>query len=210
MGLDQRIGSSFLSAGIGYGGSCFPKDTQALIQIAGNVDYEFKLLKSVVEVNQGQRFNVIRKLKEALGDLEGATIGIWGLAFKPNTDDVRDAPALDIMQSLLEAGAQIRAYDPIATANFRRLLDSSEVTWADSAREAAEGCDALCLLTEWEEFGDIGLGELNELMKYPIMIDGRNVYSEEQIRQSPFAYYSVGRPQMNNLDVDRYQSVVNP
>lgn len=89
------------------------------------------------------------------------------------------------MQSLLEAGAQIRAYDPIATANFRRLLDSSEVTWADSAREAAEGCDALCLLTEWEEFGDIGLGELNELMKYPIMIDGRNVYSEEQIRQSP-------------------------
>lgn len=210
MGLDQRIGSSFLSAGIGYGGSCFPKDTQALIQIAGNVDYEFKLLKSVVEVNQGQRFNVIRKLKEALGDLEGATIGIWGLAFKPNTDDVRDAPALDIMHSLLEAGAQIRAYDPIATANFRRLLDSSEVTWADSAREAAEGCEALCLLTEWEEFGEIGLGELNELMKYPIMIDGRNVYSEEQIRQSAFAYYSVGRPQMNNLDVDRHPSVVNP
>ncbi|NEU27184.1 UDP-glucose/GDP-mannose dehydrogenase family protein [Paenibacillus polymyxa] len=210
MGLDQRIGSSFLSAGIGYGGSCFPKDTQALIQIAGNVDYEFKLLKSVVEVNQGQRFNVIRKLKEALGELEGATIGIWGLAFKPNTDDVRDAPAMDIIQSLLEAGAHIRAYDPIATANFRRLLDSPEIQWTDSAREAAVGCDALCLLTEWEEFGEVGLGELNELMKYPVMIDGRNVYREEQIRQTSFAYYSVGRPQMNNLDIDRHQSVVNP
>jgi UDPglucose 6-dehydrogenase len=208
MGLDQRIGSSFLSAGIGDGGSCFPKDTQALIQIAGNVDYEFKLLKSVVEVNQGQRFNVIRKLEAALDDLEGATIGIWGLAFKPNTDDVRDAPALDIMQTLLEAGARIRAYDPVATTNFRRLLDSPEVTWAHSAREAAEGCDALCLLTEWEEFGEMGLDELADLMKHPVMIDGRNVYSEEQIGQSAFVYYSVGRPHINNMD--RHRSVANP
>lgn len=132
MGYDKRIGSSFLKAGIGYGGSCFPKDTQALIQIAGQVDYDFRLLKSVVQVNQDQRFNVIRKLEEIFGTLSGRTIAIWGLAFKPDTDDVRDAPAIDIIRYLTEAGAVVKAYDPIATTNFRREVDAASIVWEET------------------------------------------------------------------------------
>ncbi|MNO92665.1 UDP-glucose 6-dehydrogenase TuaD [compost metagenome] len=199
MGYDKRIGHSFLHAGIGYGGSCFPKDTQALIQIAGNVDYNFKLLNSVVEVNKDQRFNVIRKLQEALGSLSGRTIGIWGLAFKPNTDDVRDAPAIEIIQNLIERGAIVKAYDPIAMNNFRRETDHPTIHWAQSAFEAAEGCDALCLLTEWEEFASIDLNQLANTMNKAILIDGRNLYDQKEIEASPFIYYSVGRPNITNI-----------
>lgn len=200
MGYDRRIGASFLKAGIGYGGSCFPKDTQALIQIAGNVDYDFKLLKSVVEVNKDQRFNVIRKLEDALGSLEGKEIAIWGLAFKPDTDDVRDAPAIEIIQRLLEQGAVIRAYDPIATENFRKEVDSPSITWEDHAMNAADGADALCVLTEWKEFMEVNLTDLAAHMNQPILIDGRNIYGEEQIQDTPFQYYSVGRPGLTNID----------
>jgi UDPglucose 6-dehydrogenase len=203
MGYDKRIGHSFLQAGIGYGGSCFPKDTEALIQIAGNVDYEFKLLKSVVEVNKDQRFNVIHKLEDALGTLNGRTIGIWGLAFKPNTDDVRDAPALDIINTLVTKGAYIQAYDPIAMDNFRNVLNVPEIKWTKSAMEAAEGCDAICLLTEWAEFAEIELIDLATVMKQPVMIDGRNVYGSKEINNSPFVYYSVGRPNLNTIDDDK-------
>ncbi|MFC4103160.1 UDP-glucose dehydrogenase family protein [Paenibacillus xanthanilyticus] len=197
MGYDNRIGPSFLKAGIGYGGSCFPKDTQALIQIAGNVDYEFKLLKSVVDVNRDQRYNILRKLETMLGDLNGKVITIWGLAFKPNTDDVRDAPAIEIIQELLKAGASIRAYDPIATANFRQWVDHDSITWCTSALEAASGADALCLLTEWQEFEQVDLKTLQETLRKPILIDGRNVYSEERIAETGFVYSSIGRPNMN-------------
>ncbi len=199
MGYDKRIGSSFLKAGIGYGGSCFPKDTQALIQIAGMVDYDFRLLKSVVQVNQDQRFHVIHKLEEALGSLTGKTIAIWGLAFKPDTDDVRDAPAIDIIQHLSDAGAVIKAYDPIATANFRKEVDAASISWEENPLHAAEGADALCVLTEWKEFAHIDLAELAEVMKDPIMIDGRNLYSAEQIQASNLQYYSVGRPGLKKL-----------
>ncbi|MGF7046304.1 UDPglucose 6-dehydrogenase [Paenibacillus sp. DS2015] len=199
MGYDKRIGQSFLQAGIGYGGSCFPKDTQALIQIAGNVDYDFKLLNSVVEVNKDQRFNVIRKLQEALGSLSGRTIGIWGLAFKPNTDDVRDAPATEIIQNLIERGALVRAYDPIATSNFRKEVDSPSIHWSESALEAAAGCDAVCLLTEWDEFAQVDLTELAQCMNTAVMIDGRNLYNKEEIEQSSFIYYSIGRPSVTNI-----------
>lgn len=194
MGYDKRIGASFLKAGIGYGGSCFPKDTQALIQIAGMVDYDFRLLKSVVQVNQDQRFQVIHKLEEALGSLKGKTIAVWGLAFKPETDDVRDAPAIDIIQHLSDAGAVIKAYDPIATANFRKEVDVASITWEENPLHAAEGADALCVLTEWKEFAHIDLNELAKIMKDPIMIDGRNLYSAEQVQASNLQYYSVGRP----------------
>ncbi|HBU80599.1 MULTISPECIES: UDP-glucose dehydrogenase family protein [Paenibacillus] len=194
MGFDKRIGSAFLRAGIGYGGSCFPKDTQALIQIAGMVDYDFKILKSVVKVNQEQRFHVIHKLEEALGSLKGKTIAVWGLAFKPDTDDVRDAPAIDIIQQLSEAGAMIKAYDPIATDNFCKEVNAVSVTWEENPLEAAKGADALCVLTEWKEFVHIDLAELADLMNDPVMIDGRNLYSPEQIRASRLQYYSVGRP----------------
>ncbi|SFE83903.1 UDPglucose 6-dehydrogenase [Paenibacillus catalpae] len=198
MGMDRRIGSSFLKAGIGYGGSCFPKDTQALIQIAGQMDYDFKLLKSVVEVNRDQRFNVIRKLDELLGDVAGRTIGIWGLAFKPETDDVRDAPAFEIIETLLERGAQVKAYDPIASNNFERTFNRSEVEYCSSAQEAAESADALCILTEWKEFINIPLSDIQKWLKTPNLIDGRNIYREEELEATPFAYYSIGRPKMNN------------
>lgn len=198
MGYDNRIGSSFLKAGIGYGGSCFPKDTRALIQIAGNVDYEFKLLRSVVEVNRDQRFNVVRKLETIFGgELRGKTIAVWGLAFKPNTDDVRDSPALDIVQHLVDNGVNVRAYDPIATANFRSLFGKSDVVWADGALDAARGADALCLLTEWEEFSRVDLGELQAALHRPILIDGRNVFKEEHLLGTDFVYYSVGRPSLS-------------
>ncbi|MFS0724095.1 UDP-glucose dehydrogenase family protein [Paenibacillus sp. 1P07SE] len=201
MGYDQRIGGSFLQAGIGYGGSCFPKDTDALIQIAGNVDYEFKLLKSVVEVNKDQRWSVIDKLLHSLGELKGKRIGIWGLAFKPNTDDVREAPALDIIAALLGAGAEVQAYDPVATANFRSVFGrEAEVQWMNSPLAAAEACDALCLLTDWSEFASIDLVRVHGLMRRPILIDGRNVYTKEQIDGAALQYYSVGRPQYGSLE----------
>ncbi|MCZ8519315.1 MULTISPECIES: UDP-glucose dehydrogenase family protein [Paenibacillus] len=205
MGYDKRIGSSFLQAGIGYGGSCFPKDTGALIQIAGNVNYEFKLLKAVVDVNTDQRFNVIAKLKESLGELSGRTIGIWGVAFKPNTDDIRDAPAIDIVEALVAAGARVRAYDPIAMSNFKRAVQQDTIDWCDEPYEVATGCDAVCLLTEWDEFKNLDLIQVEALMKQPILIDGRNVFSKEQIEKTNFSYYSVGRPSMTR----HYREPVN-
>jgi UDPglucose 6-dehydrogenase len=197
MGFDHRIGHSFLRAGIGYGGSCFPKDTQALIQIAGNVDYEFKLLKSVVDVNRDQRFSIITKLEEILGDIKGRTIAVWGLAFKPNTDDVRDAPAIDIIQELLKRGALVRACDPIAMPNFRKWVDHESIVWCEDGIEAACDADAVCLLTEWTEYGDYPLELLKRVMKQPVLIDGRNMYKEEQILKSDFVYSSIGRPSLN-------------
>jgi UDPglucose 6-dehydrogenase len=198
MGYDKRIGPSFLKAGIGYGGSCFPKDTRALIQIAGHVDYEFKLLRSVVEVNQDQRFNVIRKLETIFdGELRGRTVAIWGLAFKPNTDDVRDSPALEIIQHLVDNGVKVKAYDPIAIDNFQALFGKEGVVWCENAMDTARGADALCLLTEWDEFSTVDLGQLQTVLKRPILIDGRNVFKEENLLGTDFIYYSVGRPSLN-------------
>lgn len=197
MGYDHRIGSSFLRAGIGYGGSCFPKDTEALIQIAGHVDYEFKLLKSVVEVNKDQRYNLVRKLESILQDLNGKTIAVWGLAFKPETDDIRDAPAFEIIQSLLDRGAQIQAYDPVAQTNFAAAFPHSKITYCASAEEAAQNADALCLLTEWREFRQFPLTKLEQILKQPILIDGRNQFNQEDLEGSSFIYYSIGRPSLN-------------
>lgn len=198
MGYDKRIGPSFLKAGIGYGGSCFPKDTSALIQIAGHFDYEFKLLRSVVEVNQDQRFNIIRKLETIFdGELQGKTIAIWGLAFKPNTDDVRDSPALEIIQYLVDNGVKVKAYDPVAMANFQALFGKEGVVWCDNAINTAQGADALCLLTEWDEFAGVDLGLLQTVLKRPILIDGRNVFKEGNLLGTDFIYYSVGRPSLN-------------
>ena len=196
MGMDPRIGPSFLNAGIGYGGSCFPKDTKALVQLAGNVNHEFRLLKSVIEVNQGQRFRIISKLEEALGSLRGSVVGIWGLAFKPNTDDVRDAPALDIMEALIRAGARVKAYDPVAMPKMRERFDHPAVEWCGGAMEAAAAADAVCLLTDWPEFKELDLKLLYLVMNKLNLIDGRNAYSEEQIREAGLSYYPVGRPRL--------------
>ncbi|WP_054939103.1 UDP-glucose dehydrogenase family protein [Paenibacillus ihuae] len=193
MGLDKRIGSSFLRAGIGYGGSCFPKDTKALIQIAGNVEYDFKLLKSVVEVNKHQRFSVIDKLQAALGDVLGRSICIWGLAFKPETDDVRDAPALEIIHRLIELGAKVQVYDPIAAGNFQAMYDHPAIGWCSTALEAASGCEALCLLTEWKEFAEVDLEQVRSVMIGTVLIDGRNVYDDLRVKAAGMNYYPVGR-----------------
>ncbi|MCP3779981.1 UDP-glucose/GDP-mannose dehydrogenase family protein [Paenibacillus sp. MZ03-122A] len=205
MGMDKRIGSSFLQAGIGYGGSCFPKDTNALIQIAGNVDYEFKLLKSVVEVNTDQRFMIVSKLRESLGQLNGVSIGIWGLAFKPNTDDIREAPALEIVETLIQAGAIVKLYDPIAMDKFKERVDHPNIMWCSSPQQAAEGSDAVCLLTDWEEFKKVDLVQLASILRKPVLIDGRNVFAEEQIQGSGLEYYSVGRPRMSGWNRDKVE-----
>lgn len=199
MGLDRRIGSSFLQAGIGYGGSCFPKDTKALIQIAGNVDYEFKLLKSVVEVNREQRFSIIAKLHESLGSLRGRHIGIWGLAFKPNTDDVRESPAREIVEALVAEGAIVKVYDPIAADNFRREYDHPQLRWCGQPEEAAQGSEALCLLTDWNVFKEMDLRRLSDGMARKLLIDGRNVYGPEQLEGSGLEYHSVGRPRLGGF-----------
>ncbi|CAJ1316852.1 UDP-glucose 6-dehydrogenase [Paenibacillus nuruki] len=194
MGMDRRIGPSFLNAGIGYGGSCFPKDTHALIQIAGNVEYDFKLLKSVVEVNQAQRWGIVDKLLEALGTLQGKKIAVWGLAFKPDTDDIREAPSLEIVPKLVEFGAKPQVFDPVAAENFRREYDHESITFAESALEAARGCDAVCLLTEWGEFVNIDLKEVEAVMNQAVLVDGRNVYSAQRVKETGFDYHSMGRP----------------
>lgn len=199
MGLDKRIGKDFLNAGIGYGGSCFPKDTKALIQIAGNADYDFKLLKSVVEVNQMQRMGVIRKLKSALGELKGKTIAIWGLAFKPGTDDVRESPALEITKYLLKSGCMLRLYDPIAMGNFRSYIDHTNIFWASNEWDAAAGADAVCLLTEWDVFKNIDLKMFAINMKQPILIDGRNVFDIQEIKHAGITYYPVGLSPINEM-----------
>ncbi|QYK60859.1 UDP-glucose/GDP-mannose dehydrogenase family protein [Paenibacillus sp. S25] len=205
MGMDKRIGSSFLQAGIGYGGSCFPKDTNALIQIAGNVDYEFKLLKSVVEVNTDQRFMIVSKLRESLGQLNGVSIGIWGLAFKPNTDDIREAPALEIVETLIQSGAIVKLYDPIAMDKFKERVDHPNIVWCSSPQQAAEGSDAVCLLTDWEEFKKVDLVQLASILHKPVLIDGRNVFAEEQIQGSGLEYHSVGRPRMSGWNRDKVE-----
>ncbi|MCM2996630.1 UDP-glucose/GDP-mannose dehydrogenase family protein [Paenibacillus cellulositrophicus] len=196
MGQDKRIGGSFLKAGIGFGGSCLPKDTQALIQIAGQMDYDFKLLKSVVEVNHNQRFNIITKLESKLMDLSNKTIALWGLAFKPETDDVRDSPAFEIIQELLKRGAVVRAYDPIAVDNFKRHYKFEGVNYTDSPEESAKEADALCILTDWKEFRDISPKLILSWLTSPILIDGRNIYSDEEIINTELHYDSIGRPNL--------------
>lgn len=199
MGMDRRIGTAFLGAGIGYGGSCFPKDTNALLQIAGDVDYDFKLLKAVIEVNKMQRRNVRKVLKAELGSLEGKTIALWGASFKPNTDDVRYSPALDIVRQLLQEGAVIRICDPVAEANFRRFYDHPSISWCEDPLDAAQGTHAVCLLTEWPLFLTLDLNKLAVRMEYPLLIDGRNAYQPNQIKDVRIRYIGIGRPNMKGL-----------
>ncbi|WP_307585790.1 UDP binding domain-containing protein [Paenibacillus wynnii] len=194
----QKCIRSFLRAGIGYGGSCFPKDTKALIQIAGNIEYDFKLLKSVVEVNNSQYSKIVEKLQQALGNLAGRTVGVWGLAFKPDTDDVRESPALQIIKALIKLGVKLNLYDPVAMNNFRRIYDHPSMTWCDSALQAAENCDAVCLLTEWREFVEVDLASIKSAMSGVVLIDGRNTILAEKARTLGFSYYPIGRPALQS------------
>ncbi len=191
MGLDKRIGRAFLNAGLGYGGSCFPKDISAFIHIADELGYDFKLLKEVERINENQIDRFLKKLRDVLWIVKDKTIAVWGLAFKPNTDDMRLAPSLKLIEPLLEEGAKIRAYDPEAMDKARAILPSVE--FCDSPYSAASGCDALLVCTEWDEFMTVDLEKLRSVMAHPTVLDGRNLYDPEQMAKQGFVYKSVGR-----------------
>lgn len=192
MGLDERIGPKFLEAGVGFGGSCFPKDTRALLWMAEKVGYDFAILRSVIEVNQRQRLRVIEKLESELGPLRGRRITLLGLAFKPGTDDIREAPSLTVARELLTRGAIVVGYDPKAGQRFKAQMPKVKVV--SRLREAIRGADALVILTEWEEFTTIDLAEVRHLMRTPVIIDGRNVLDPEVATALGFRYRGFGRP----------------
>lgn len=195
MGEDPRIGPEFLRPGIGYGGSCFPKDTRALDQIARSQGHYFALLKAVIEVNNVQKERFVDKMRQAIGGFRGKTIGILGLAFKPNTDDVREAPSLRIIPILLDEGAKVKAYDPIAGKNALALLGKREdFELCKSPYEAAANADLLAIVTEWPEFKELDLSILRSTMKKPIVCDGRNIFKPGEMASAGFEYYSIGRP----------------
>ncbi len=191
MGMDKRIGKQFLSPGPGYGGSCFPKDVRALISIAKDYDYSFSLLEEVERINDRARRDIVQKARKILFDVRGKTIAILGLAFKPNTDDMRDAPSIDIIELLQKDGAKIRAYDPQALKNAKKIL--KDVTFCRDPYEAAKSASLAIIVTEWDEFKELNLKKLKELMKQPIIIDGRNIYDPKKLRSLGFSYLGVGR-----------------
>jgi UDPglucose 6-dehydrogenase len=192
IGTDSRIGPRFLNPGIGYGGSCFPKDVMAFRAVARECGYEFRLLDEVTRINEEQRQRFLRKIRSALWTLRGKKIGVLGLAFKGGTDDIRESPAVFLVQALLQEGSNVIAYDPAAMDRTQEVM-SSGVTFVNSAYEAAHNADALLILTEWEEFSNLDLKRLQQELRYPIVIDGRNLYDPEMMAAQGFTYYSVGR-----------------
>jgi UDPglucose 6-dehydrogenase len=195
MGSDSRIGSRFLNAGIGYGGSCFPKDVRAFYKIAESIGYDFDLLQDVEKINENQLACFMKKLRSALWTLKGKHIGVLGLAFKGGTDDVRESPALSIVKSLLAEGCLVSAYDPAAIEKARVLLpDDESLRYANDEFEAARDAHALLVVTEWPQFAQLDLNRLHQVMRYPVIIDGRNLFDPKQMAAAGFHYYSVGRP----------------
>ena len=192
MGSDPRIGPAFLDAGIGYGGSCFPKDVKALAHMASEQGRHPQLLHSVMGINTDARLKVLRMLEENLGqNLDGKIIGLLGLAFKPNTDDMREAPSIEIASSLIESGTTVRAYDPVAIPNARRIMP--DIYYAENPYELANGCDALVVVTEWNEFKQLDLDQILISMRGNVIIDGRNIYSPEELHERGFIYRGIGR-----------------
>src|SRR5438874_3448938 len=192
MGLDQRISPEFLEAGVGYGGSCFPKDVKALAHMASMAGAHPQLLRAVMEINRDMRRLVLQKVRGALGSVEDRTIGVLGLAFKPNTDDLREAPAVEIIHLLKSEGARIKAYDPAANEAARSILPGVEL--CKDAYEVAKGADALILLTQWSEFRRLDLERIRQSMKYPLLVDGRNLYDPKEMVSKGFFYQPIGRP----------------
>ncbi|MGC9347915.1 MAG: UDP-glucose dehydrogenase family protein [Anaerolineae bacterium] len=191
MGLDKRIGPYFLDAGLGWGGSCFPKDVKALASMAEIEGRHPHLLHAVMDINRDQRYAPLRKVETCVGDLRGKVVAVLGLAFKPNTDDMRDAPSIDVIRNLQRKGAVVRAYDPVAMDNAVDLL--TDVEMMDNAYDAADGADALVLVTEWNEFKNLDLARVKSLMNEPVLIDGRNIYDPDQARSLGFKYMGIGR-----------------
>ncbi|MES0342550.1 MAG: UDP-glucose/GDP-mannose dehydrogenase family protein [Anaerolineales bacterium] len=191
MGYDARIGPYFLDAGLGYGGSCFPKDVKALAHMADEKGRHPQLLQAVMDINDDRRRLLVEKIREGVGDFEGKVIGVLGLTFKPNTDDLRDAPALDIAERLLKGGAAVRAYDPVGMPGAAKLMPAIEM--AEDAYALAEGSDALVICTEWNEFKQLDLQRIKGLLRNPIIIDGRNIYEPLDMAQLGFTYVAMGR-----------------
>jgi UDPglucose 6-dehydrogenase len=192
IGADRRIGTSFLFPGVGYGGSCFPKDVKALAKSAQDHGYDFKILKAVEAVNQNQKERLVAKMEAHFKQLNGKTIALWGLAFKPRTDDMREAPAIPIIERLLAGGAAVRAYDPAAAPVARRIFDG-RIAVCDKSYDALVGADALAIITEWNEFREPDFEKMRSLLKSPVVFDGRNIYSPEHMRALGFTYFSIGR-----------------
>ncbi|MBI2877280.1 MAG: UDP-glucose/GDP-mannose dehydrogenase family protein [Candidatus Tectomicrobia bacterium] len=193
MGLDRRIGPEFLNAGLGFGGSCFPTDTESPVHTAAANGYEFEILKATVKVNKERCRHFIEVMREKLGPLQDKRIGVLGLAFKPDTDDMREAKSIEIIQELLKEGAEVLAYDPVAMENARRILP--DVVYCESSYDVAEGAEALVILTEWREFRLLNMDKIKAAMKRPVIFDGRNIYDPEKKKKMGFEYYSIGRGQ---------------
>ena len=195
IGSDDRIGKRFLFSGIGYGGSCFPKDVQALIKSADEFDYDFKILKAVEKVNANQKVHLVEKIKSFYqGNLKGKHFALWGLAFKPSTDDIREAPALSMIKALLQEGATITAYDPEAMSNVKNEIGSN-INYAQSQYQALEGTDALLIATEWSEFRTPDFERIGQLLLSKVIFDGRNLFEVAKLQQLGYQYISIGRPQ---------------
>jgi UDPglucose 6-dehydrogenase len=190
---DRRIGSSFLFPGVGYGGSCFPKDVKAMLQFAAAKNYDFKILQAVEAVNERQKQRLLEKLTAHFGALQGKRIAVWGLAFKPRTDDMREAPSVPLIEGMLAAGADVHAYDPEAMPVARGIF-GARLTFADNSYATLTGADALVIVTEWNEFREPDYARMKKLMRGAVIFDGRNVYNPDQIRAQGFTYYSMGRP----------------
>jgi len=194
MGLDKRIGAQFLDAGIGFGGSCFPKDVLAFIHMAKSAGIDLKMLKEVYRINERQRMVVIEKLKEIIWNIEGKKVAVWGLAFKPDTDDLRNAPSIDIVRELLSANANVCVYDPVAMPGFRKIFKGAKkLKYSSSPYAAVKGADALLLLTEWVLFAKADMKKIKSLMNVPALIDGRNLYDKEKMKKMGFIYRGIGR-----------------
>lgn len=191
MGLDKRIGETFLNAGIGFGGFCFPKDLEAFLWISKKLGYQFDLLKNVKEINENQKKSFVKKIEDALWVIKGKTIGILGLAFKPNTDDMRFAPSIDIINQLQSEGAKIKAFDPQAIEKAKEIFKN--IIYCKNPYQVAKGSDCLAILTEWDEIKKIDLKKIKKLLKHPIIIDGRNIFDPEKMEKLGFLYKSIGR-----------------
>jgi UDPglucose 6-dehydrogenase len=193
IGSDERIGRRFLFPGIGYGGSCFPKDVKALEQSSREIGYDFKILKAVMQVNEKQKLHLVEKIKAYFNnDLKGKKIALWGLAFKPNTDDIREASSLIIIEELIKAGAKITAFDPEAMPNVKKEL-ANKIKYVENQYNALEGADALVIATEWSEFRTPDFNKMGSLLKNKVIFDGRNLFDVEQMEECGFYYESIGR-----------------